>query len=141
MPVNFANNTNISKPPRLIVEYDNVGGCPPSRANSNLIVSTFTIDSPAQIFVQVKTICVGTGRHDRGLYIQGPSGSGYNNTRYAVRLDYKIGTWWEDAYIHWAGTFGVAGSYTVRFTSEAGNNVCGCGSGYGRMNILVMEGA
>lgn len=141
MAVLFANGTTIARPPRLIVEYDNVGGCPPSRGTSTLISSTFTITSSAQIFIQVKTICSGSGRHDRGLYISGPSGSGYNNTRYAVRLDYKIGTWWEDAYIHWAGTFGVAGSYTVNFTSESGNAVCGCGSGYGRMNILVMEGA
>lgn len=139
MPINFNNGTIVSAPPRLIAEYDNVSGCPPSRANSNLIVSTFSITRSSTIWINAKTICSGSGRHDRGLYIQGPAGSGYNNGRYAVRLDYKIGTWWEDAYIHWAGTFGTAGSYTVRFTSEGGNNVCGCGSGYGRMNIIILE--
>jgi hypothetical protein len=139
MSINFSNGTVISAPPRLIATYDSVSGCPPNRGTANLITSTFTITRPSTIYINAKTICSGSGRHDRGLYIQGPSGSGYNNGRYAVRLDYKISSWWEDAYIHWTGTFGVAGSYTVRFTQEGFTASCGCGGGYGRMNILILE--
>lgn len=139
MSINFSDNTIISAPPRLIAVYDTVGGCPPNRGTTTLITTTFTITRPSTIWVNAKTICVGSGRHDRGLRISGPGGSGYGGGRYAVRLDYKIGSWWEDAYIHWSGTFGVAGSYTVTFTQEGLTASCGCGSGYGRMNILILE--
>lgn len=138
MPINFNDGTVVSAPPRLIAVYDTVAGCPPSRT-TDLIVSTFSITRSSTIWINAKTICLGSGRHDRGLYISGPAGSGYANGRYAVRLDYKISNWWEDAYIHWAGTFGTPGSYTVRFTQEGLTASCGCGSGYGRMNIIILE--
>ena len=139
MPLNFSDGSIVSAPPRAIIAYDTTGGCPPSRGDSNLIVSTFSITRSSTVYINAKTICTGSGRHDRGLYISGPAGSGYNNTRQAVRVDYIFGSWWDVAYIHWAGTFGTPGSYTVRFTSENGNASCGCGSGYGRMNIIVLE--
>jgi hypothetical protein len=142
MSVFFSDGSVMSAPPRLIAAYDTVAGCPPGAAARNnsfaLIVSTVTIARPASIFLNAKTICSGTGRHDRGLSIVGPSGSGFTGA-ITSRLDYKFGTWWDDAFIHWAGVFPVAGTYTVTFTNNSGVYVCGCGSSYGRMNIIIME--
>ncbi len=144
MPVNFSDGTVMSSPPRLFVAFDSASGCPPNgttRGNSTTMISqSVTITRSSVVWVNAKTICSGSGRHDRGLYISGPSGSGYSGGRYAVRLDYKSSSWWEDVYIHWGGTLGTAGTYTFTFVQETGTSYnCGCGSGYGRMNILVME--
>jgi hypothetical protein len=81
MPLNFSDGSIVSAPPRAIIAYDTTGGCPPSRGDSNLIVSTFSITRSSTVYINAKTICTGSGRHDRGLYISGPAGSGYNNTR------------------------------------------------------------
>ncbi len=142
MPVNFNDGTVISAPPRLFVAFDSASGCPPSastRNNSSTLISqAVTITRSSVVWVNAKTICSGSGRHDRSLYITGPAGSGYSGGRYAVRLDYKSSSWWEDTYIHWGGTLGTAGTYTFNFVQES-PYACGCGGGYGRMNIIVME--
>lgn len=140
----FFNNsqgaTKISAPPRVITVYDEVSGCPPTRANP-LLTITATVSGPTHFRIFARMIRFFNGRTDGYIFIQGPAGSNYaSNTKLTNRLNWtSVGTW--DHTVWDVGAYGnLAGTYTITLTADSPSS-WGCGRGHGSMSVLILETA
>lgn len=138
MPIDFSTggSTYFTKPPRTIITYDSVSGCPPARAVNTAIASTsLVLTAPASIVVEGKLIRYHVGlaaRCDLSLYV---------STRQVSRtLDYNdnLASDWQQHSLMWMGTL-AAGTHSIYMYSDNCANAFGCNSQWGHIQILVFE--
>lgn len=137
MPIDFATggSTYFTKPPRSVITYDTVAGCPPSRAAGTAICSTsITLASAASLIVEGKLIRTNAtaSRCDLSLYV--------STGQVARTLDNNdsLGSDWQQHSLIWMGTL-AAGTHTIYMYSDNCANAWGCTSPWGHIQILIFE--
>lgn len=138
----FFNNTQgatkISAPPRIIIAYDDVGGCPPTRT-SPLITITATVNNPAYFRFMSGIIRNANARTDLQCFVQGPAGSNYaSNTLLTRRLNWTATGTWDDTNLDATAYGNIAGTYTFTLTADSPSS-WGCGRYHGGAHLLVLE--
>jgi hypothetical protein len=140
MPIDFATggSTYFTKPPRSIITYDTVSGCPPTRNTNTAICSTsITLSVTASLIVEGKLIRNNgangaPARCDLSLYV--------STGQVSRTLDYNdgLGSDWQQHSLIWMGTLS-AGTHTLYMYSDNCASVWGCTSPWGHLQILIFE--
>jgi len=137
MAVDFANggSTFLTKPPRTIITYDTVSGCPPTRgANVPIASATITLTASAALVIDAKIIrnnAINSGRCDMSLYV--------STGQVCRTLDYiDAATDWQQHCLAWMGTL-AAGTHTIYMYSDNCANCWGCTSYWGHIQVMIFE--
>lgn len=137
MAIDFATggSTYFTKPPRVVMSYDSVSGCPPTRAAGTAMASTsLTLTVAASLVIEGKLIRTNAtaARCDLSLYV--------STGQVCRTLDHNdgLGSDWQQHSLLWMGTL-AAGTHTIYMYSDNCANAWGCGGYWGHIQILIFE--
>lgn len=144
MPIDFSSggSTNLRRSPRFVQATDNRPGCP--AAGSPFMSATITTTNAGIIWIHSNIIMWwgggGTGtRCDLGIAISG-GGFGGEVGRSIMYSDQQ--NEWKSQQMYHAFSTNASTTYTITSIDATGGscaNWFGCGSSWGRMNIMVFE--
>lgn len=140
MPINFSDGGSLyfTKPPRSVIVYDTVSGCPPARNTFTQICTTsIVLTAAASLIVEGKLIRAnyangGPGRCDLSLAV--------NGTEVSRTLDFhdNLASDWQQHSVLWMGTLN-AGTHSIYMYSDSCASVWGCTSPWGHLQTLIFE--
>jgi hypothetical protein len=126
-----ADQSTMSKAPRVIVTTDPHNGCPPARpANQDLFTQTFTLDRAATIFATGDIIRYAGGRHDILLLLDG--------IEIDRTLTYTSSVQWEDAHLVGTPTPVGVGTHTLSLRAPDAD-IWGCEGSWGAIKTIIFE--
>lgn len=123
--------STMSKAPRQVSFTDSRSGCPPAAAaGANLFGGNIVLANTSTISISGSIIRLSAGRQDLMLMVDG-------GEYFRCITNTASATDWQSGHVHWSGTL-AAGTHTV-YLQGGGANVWGCGTAYGRMDVLIYE--
>jgi hypothetical protein len=138
MAIDFStgSSTYFTKPPRTVITYDTLSGCPPTRAVNVPIASTsIVLTAPAALVVNGKLIRnngINSGqRGDLSLYV--------STGQVCRSLDFvDAASNWQQAVVAWMGTLS-AGTHSIYMYSDNLADAWGCTGYWGHVQIMIFE--